>query len=154
LANRPENNPTIEDFELDESPVPEPGPREVLVRTVYMSVDPYMRSRMAGEVSYTEPWSLGDVLRARAVGEVVESNHPAFDTGDYVQGNLVWAEYATANGDDLVAVDPDAAPISTALGVAGMPGAAFGESFTDWIRFAVCTDRIDTAAERLERFFT
>ena len=122
LASRPESNPTTENFELRESPLPEPGPRELLIRTVYMSVDPYMRSRMAGEVSYTEPWGVGEVLRTRAVGEVVESNHREFDTGDYVQGNLFWAEYATVEGDDVVALDPEAAPLSTALSVAGMPG--------------------------------
>jgi NADPH-dependent curcumin reductase CurA len=122
LASRPEGEPTMENFELVESPMPEPGPREVLVRTVYMSVDPGMRWRMNDEESYAEPWNVDEAMQTNLVGEVVESNHPEFAPGDYVQGSLVWAEYATANGDDLVAVDPDAAPISTALGVAGMPG--------------------------------
>lgn len=122
LASRPTGTPTMENFELEEAEVPDPGPREVLVRVVYMSVDPYMRGRMRDVESYAEPWDVGDVMLAGCVGEVVESNHPGFDAGDYVNGRLKWAEYAVADGDDLRQVDPDLAPISTALGVLGMPG--------------------------------
>jgi NADPH-dependent curcumin reductase CurA len=112
----------LENFELVESSVPEPGPREVLIRTVYMSVDPYMRGRMRDQESYAEPWDVGDVMQTHLVGEVVESNHPEFAAGDYVQGKGDWAEYVTSDGDDLMEIDPEAAPISTALGVTGMPG--------------------------------
>ena len=112
----------MENFELDEGEVPEPGTDEVVVRTLYMSVDPYMRGRMRDAESYAEPWEVGDVMRARVVGEVVESNHHGFDAGDVVTGNLRWAEYAVAGGHELTPVDPDLAPISTYLGVLGMPG--------------------------------
>lgn len=122
LASRPEGKPTEEEFELEESEVPDPGPDEVLVRTIYLSVDPYMRGRMRDAESYAEPWEPGDVMRAGAVGEVIESNHPGFEAGDVAFGNLYWAEYATAKGNQLTHVDPELAPISTALGVLGMPG--------------------------------
>ena len=122
LSRRPEGEPTTENFEFVERGVPAPGPDEVLVRTLYLSVDPYMRGRMRAGESYAEPWDVGEVMRARAVGEVVESNHPGHGEGDVVSGHLRWAEYATAAGSELTPVDPDLAPISTALGVLGMPG--------------------------------
>ncbi|MFB6084265.1 MAG: NADP-dependent oxidoreductase [Halorientalis sp.] len=122
LASRPTGEPTMDDFELRESAVPEPGHGEVLVKSRYLSVDPYMRGRMRDAESYAEPWDVGDVMQAGVVGDVVESNHPDFEEGDVATGNLRWAEYAVADGDDLQPVDPDLAPISTALGVLGMPG--------------------------------
>ena len=122
LASRPQGTPTMDDFEFVEEPIPEPGTDEVLVRTLYMSVDPYMRGRMRDAESYAEPWDVGDVMRARVVGEVVESRHGRFSTGDVVTGNLYWGEYAVAGGHELTPVDPDLAPISTYLGVLGMPG--------------------------------
>ncbi|MFC6835761.1 NADP-dependent oxidoreductase [Halomarina ordinaria] len=122
LAERPAGRPTVECFDLVEEAVPDPGPREVLVRTRYMSVDPYMRGRMRDADSYAEPWDVGEVMHAGVVGEVVESNSPKWDAGDVVNGNLRWADYAVADEDQLVAVDPERAPISTALGVLGMPG--------------------------------
>jgi len=122
LASRPSGTPTMENFELVEDEVPEPGTDEVVVRTLYMSVDPYMRGRMRDAESYAEPWAVGDVMKARCVGEVVASKHHGFEPGDVVTGNLRWAEYAVAPGHTLTAVDPDLAPISTYLGVLGMPG--------------------------------
>lgn len=122
LASRPVGEPTMDDFDLVESEVPEPGPREVLVRTLYMSVDPYMRGRMRDAESYAEPWQVGEVMHAGCVGEVIASRHSSFDEGDVVSGDLRWAEYAIADGDTLRQVDPDLGPISTALGVLGMPG--------------------------------
>ena len=122
LAKRPEGKPDRDTFDLVESDVPEPGPGEVLVRTRYLSVDPYMRDRMSAGKSYADPWEVGDVLRAGAVGEVVDSNGAGFDEGDVVVGNLEWADYATAPGAELTQVNPDLAPISTSLGVLGMPG--------------------------------
>ncbi len=112
----------MENFELVENEVPEPGPGEVLVETRYLSVDPYMRGRMRDAESYAEPWAVGDVMKAAVVGDVVESNHGDFAAGDVVTGELRWADYATADGDALQPVDPDLAPVSTALGVLGMPG--------------------------------
>lgn len=122
LANRPEGKPTEGDFELAEGEVPEPDANEVLVRTRYLSVDPYMRGRMREGESYADPWEVGEVMSAGVVGEVEESNHDAFEAGDIVAGNLEWAEYSLALGSELTPVDPDLAPISTALGVLGMPG--------------------------------
>jgi NADPH-dependent curcumin reductase CurA len=122
LASRPTGEPTMENFELVEAAVPEPGPREVLLETRYLSVDPYMRGRMRDAESYAEPWDVGEPMKAGAVGEVVASNHPRFEPGDMATGELLWAEYATEDGDDLQRVDPDLAPVSTSLGVLGMPG--------------------------------
>ena len=122
LAERPTGRPDEDTFELEERPVPEPGPGEALVRTLYMSVDPYMRGRMRAADSYAESWDVGDPLRAGVVGEVVESNGAGVESGDVVTGDMQWADYTTARGADLTAVDPDRAPISTYLGVLGMPG--------------------------------
>ncbi|WP_254837687.1 NADP-dependent oxidoreductase [Natronomonas marina] len=122
LASRPSGEPTMENFEMVETDVPTPGAHEVLVRTLYMSVDPYMRGRMRDAESYAEPWDVGDPMRAGVVGEVVESNHPDFEADDVVTGDLRWADYAVCEGRDLRTVDPDRGPISAALGVLGMPG--------------------------------
>ena len=122
LAERPTGRPDEDTFELEERPVPEPGPGEALVRTLYMSVDPYMRGRMRAADSYAESWDVGDPLRAGVVGEVVEGNGAGVESGDVVTGDMQWADYTTARGADLTAVDPDRAPISTYLGVLGMPG--------------------------------
>ncbi|USZ67852.1 NADP-dependent oxidoreductase [Halorussus salilacus] len=122
LANRPDGKPDRDTFELAEEDVPEPGPGEVLVRTRYLSVDPYMRGRMDARESYAEPWEVGEPLRAGVVGEVVDSNGADFEAGDLVTGNLQWADYATARGSQLQPVNPDLGPVSTALGVLGMPG--------------------------------
>ena len=122
LASRPTGEPTMDDFEMVESDIPEPGPKEVLVRTQYMSVDPYMRGRMRDADSYADPWAVGDPMRARCVGEVVESNHADFAAGDTVTGNLYWAEYAAVDGTELDHADTGDAPVSTALHVLGMPG--------------------------------
>jgi len=92
------------------------------VRTLYMSVDPYMHGRMRDAESYAEPWAVGDPMKAGVVGEVVESNGAGFEPGDVVTGELHWADYATAPGPELTKVDPDRAPITTYLGVLGMPG--------------------------------
>ncbi|MEF8813487.1 MAG: NADP-dependent oxidoreductase [Halovenus sp.] len=122
LAERPTGRPDDDTFELAEQPVPEPGAGEALVRTLYLSVDPYMRGRMRAGDSYVDSWDIGEPLQGSVVGEVVESNGSGFEPGDVVTGNLEWADYATAPGPELTAVDPDRAPISTSLGVLGMPG--------------------------------
>lgn len=122
LASRPEGKPTEDDFELVENETPEPDANEVLVRTRYLSVDPYMRGRMREGESYADAWEVGEVMSAGVVGEVEASNHDAFEAGDVVAGNLEWAERSIALGSELTPVNPDLAPISTALGVLGMPG--------------------------------
>ncbi|WP_435127141.1 NADP-dependent oxidoreductase [Halobaculum sp. D14] len=122
LAKRPDGLPDDDTFDLRETEVPEPGPGEALVRLLYLSVDPYMRDRMRAGESYAEPWDVGGPLYGGAVGEVVESNGAGFDAGDTVVAEFPWAEYATKRGADLTPVDTGALPVSTALGVLGMPG--------------------------------
>jgi NADPH-dependent curcumin reductase CurA len=122
LAARPDGRPDRDVFELVETDVPEPGPGEVLVRTRYLSVDPYMRGRMDGSSGYADAWGLDEPLQGGVVGDVVESSGGAFEPGDVVVGDLEWADYATAPATALREVDPDLAPVSTALGVLGMPG--------------------------------
>ncbi|MFC7097765.1 NADP-dependent oxidoreductase [Halobaculum marinum] len=122
LAQRPEGVPDEETFDLRDVDRPEPGPGEALVRTLYLSVDPYMRDRMRAGESYAEPWEVGDPLMGGVVAEVVESNGAGVEPGQTVVAELPWAEYATADGSDLTSVDTGGLPVSTALGVLGMPG--------------------------------
>jgi NADPH-dependent curcumin reductase CurA len=122
LAARPVGYPKETDFRLVESPVPEPGTGEFLVRVIYLSLDPYMRGRMSDARSYVPPVTLGDVMEGGTVGEVVRSNHPGYAVGDIVEGRLGWQEYAVSAGKGVRKLDPTVAPISTALGVLGMPG--------------------------------
>jgi NADPH-dependent curcumin reductase CurA len=122
LAARPVGFPKESDFKLVESPMPEPKAGESLVRVIYMSVDPYMRGRMNDAKSYAAPVQLGEVMGGGAVGKVTSSNNPNFREGDIVQGFFGWQEYAVSNGEGVRKIDPGLAPISTALGVLGMPG--------------------------------
>ena len=122
LASRPVGYPKESDFKLVESPIPTPGKEEVLVQMIYLSVDPYMRGRMNDVKSYAPPFQIGGVAGGGAVGKVVESNDPRFNKGDYVEGMMAWREYAAFPGSQLRKLDPALAPISTALGVLGMPG--------------------------------
>ncbi len=112
-----------EHFELRESAMPEPGDGDVLVRNLYMSVDPYMRGRMNEGPSYVEGFRIGEVLTGGAVGEVAKSNNPAFAEGDTVSGMLGWERYTNVpGGKGLMKVDASIAPLSWYLGVLGMPG--------------------------------
>ena len=122
LAERPTGEPDLDCFELRETAVPVPDPGELLVRTRFLSVDPYMRGRMRDAESYAEPWAVGGPLKGGVVGEVVESEHDAYDPGDLVTGEGAWADYATLNGDDVAPVDPTVAAPEAYLGVLGMPG--------------------------------
>lgn len=122
LAARPTGFPKESDFNLVESPVPSPQAGEFLVRAHYLSVDPYMRGRMNDVKSYAKPVQIGEVMTGGVVGEVVESKHDKFKTGDIVSGQFGWQEFATSDGAGVRKVDPNLAPISTALGVLGMPG--------------------------------
>ncbi len=122
LAARPTGYPEISNFEIDETPIPTPGPGEILVRTLYLSLDPYMRHRMGDARSYAPPAPLGEVMIGGIVGEVAASNHTDWRVGDIVEGRLGWQQFAVSDGMGLAKVDPSLAPISTALGVLGMPG--------------------------------
>ncbi|MBM3788755.1 MAG: NADP-dependent oxidoreductase [Acidobacteria bacterium] len=122
LAARPVGYPKETDFNLVETPVPTPGPKEVLLRTIYLSLDPYMRGRMNDASSYAPPVAIGEVMVGGTVGKVSQSDHPGFVKGDIVLGMGGWQEYAVSDGRALRKLDPQEAPISTALGVLGMPG--------------------------------
>lgn len=122
LAARPTGFPKESDFNLVESPVPSPQAGEFLVRAHYLSVDPYMRGRMNDVKSYAKPVQIGEVMTGGVVGEVVESKHDKFKAGDIVTGQFGWQEFATSDGAGVRKVDPNMAPISTAIGVLGMPG--------------------------------
>jgi NADPH-dependent curcumin reductase CurA len=120
LASRPDGEPTEANFEIAEVPLPEPGPGEMLVRNSYLSVDPYMRGRMRDVKSYVPPFQVGDVLEGGAVGQVVASNGGQLEEGAWVQHMAGWREHAVIDGG--YPVDPAVAPVSTSLGVLGMPG--------------------------------
>ncbi|WP_330340331.1 NADP-dependent oxidoreductase [Streptomyces sp. NBC_00557] len=122
LLSRPVGWPKPEDFALVETPVPAPGEGQVLVRNKYLSVDPYMRGRMSAAKSYAAPYELGKVMQGGAVGEVLESNAEDIAPGDHVLHFFGWREYAVMDGKHAVKVDPEAAPLSTYLGVLGMTG--------------------------------
>jgi NADPH-dependent curcumin reductase CurA len=122
LAARPKGMPKPTDFKLVETPMPEIGGGEILVKTLFLSVDPYMRGRMNGGVSYVRGWDIGEVLGGGTVGEVIQSNDHTLQPGDIVQSQMGWQAYGKAIGSEVRKVDPDLAPISTSLGVLGMPG--------------------------------
>jgi NADPH-dependent curcumin reductase len=122
LKNRPSGMPGLENFELVERPVPEPREGEVLMRTRFLSLDPYMRGRMSDAKSYAKPAELGQPMVGGTVGEIIASRNPEFAVGDIVLAYAGWQDYGVSNGTGLRKLDPEAAPISTALGVLGMPG--------------------------------
>ena len=122
LANRPHGDPGPEHFRLVETPVPAPGPGEMLLKTQWLSLDPYMRGRMSDAPSYAKPVGIGGVMEGGTVSEVVASNVPRFAKGDIVVGRTGWQTHALSDGSSLQKVDPTRTPIQTALGVLGMPG--------------------------------
>ncbi|TAL32728.1 MAG: NADP-dependent oxidoreductase [Spirochaetes bacterium] len=122
LVKRPRGMPDGSCFTLDESPLPRPEKGQVLVRTKYISVDPYMRGRMTEKKSYLPPFALNEAMSGGVVGEVVESLSPILAPGDFVLGFLPWQEYVVALDTSLQKLDPARAPVSTALGVLGLTG--------------------------------
>lgn len=122
LKSRPVGEPKPDDFQLAEAPIPTPGDGQVLSRTIYLSLDPYMRGRMNEGRSYAASVDLGHVMVGATVSEVVESRYAGLAKGDLVLGYDGWQEYAVSPGPSLRKLDPRAAPVSTALGVLGMPG--------------------------------
>ena len=122
LARRPNGAPVAKDFELAQTDLPEPASGEMLLRTVYLSLDPYMLGRMNAEKSYADPVPIGGVMEGGTVSVVEKSNGGKFAKGDIVVGRAGWQDYMVSDGVSLSKVDPAAAPISTALGVLGMPG--------------------------------
>ena len=122
LDARPKGLPKESDFRMVETEIPEPGAGEILIRSRYLSLDPYMRGRISDRPSYAPPAALDAVMIGGMVGAVAESRNPAFAVGDIVEGRIGWQEYGLSDGTGLRRVDPTIAPISTALGVLGMPG--------------------------------
>jgi NADPH-dependent curcumin reductase CurA len=126
LAARPSGLPQPSDFRLEQNALPVPGAGQVLLQVLYLSLDPYMRGRMDDAKSYAQPVAIGAVMEGGTVARVVESRHDGFAAGDIVLSHSGWQRYALDDGTTLRKLDPAAAPISTALGVLGMPG------FTAW----------------------
>ena len=122
LVQRPHGAPTGADFALQENPLPVPQEGQVLLRTLYLSLDPYMRGRMSDAPSYAVPVALGGVLVGATVSRVEASRHPDFQPGALVLGACGWQDYALSDGAGLSKLDSDMAQPSTALGVLGMTG--------------------------------
>jgi NADPH-dependent curcumin reductase CurA len=122
LAARPSGKPRAENFRLEEAPIPQPGDGEVLLRTLYLSLDPYMRGRMSDEPSYAPPVALGNVMVGGTVCRVESSKHRDYAGGDLVVAYSGWQDYAISNGAGLMKLSPGVARPSQALGVLGMPG--------------------------------
>ncbi len=121
LRRRPSGEPQPEDFEIAEGPVPTPGPGEVLTRTIFLSIDPYMRGRLADRASYAAPVQIGEVMTGETAGEVIASQHPGFAPGDLVVGSRGWQSHCISAGETLTKVSR-VAPLQAFLGVLGMPG--------------------------------
>ncbi len=122
LAARPTGAPRDADFRLEQAPQPGAGQGQMVCRTIWLSLDPYMRGRMNDAPSYAPPVALGGVMEGGTVGRVIESKLQGFAVGDYVLDRGGWQEYWTSDGRGVRKLDPAAAPLSTALGVLGMPG--------------------------------
>jgi NADPH-dependent curcumin reductase CurA len=126
LVARPRGFPDEELFEVAEAPIPDPAEGQVLIRNAFFSVDPYMRPRMNDVRSYVAPFTLGEAMTGGAVGRVAASRNERYAEGDWVLHYQGWREWALTDGAAVRRLDPEAAPVSTALGVLGMPG------FTAW----------------------
>ncbi len=122
LVEQPTGFPGEKLFEIAEEPIPDPAEGQLLIRNAYFSVDPYMRPRIGDARSYVAPFSLGEAMTGGAVGCIAVSRHPAFAAGDWVLHLLGWREWALSDGSHVWKIDPAVAPVSTALGVLGVPG--------------------------------
>jgi NADPH-dependent curcumin reductase CurA len=122
LDQRPADKVSPANFRIVETPVPTPGPGEVLVKHAFLSLDPYMRGRLSDAKSYAKPQEVGAVMGGGTVGTVEASNNPRFSVGDAVVGMGGWQRYELSNGAMLRAVDAKAVPIQAYLGALGMPG--------------------------------
>ena len=122
LASRPVGKPALDNFRLERVPVPVPAEGQVLLKTQYLSLDPYMRGRMNAGKSYAERVEIGDTMVGGTVSEVVQSRNPNFSKGDSVSAFAGWQDFALSDGKDLMKLDPRIAQPSYALGLLGMPG--------------------------------
>lgn len=131
LAAKPVGFPKESDFTLVEATIPSVNDGQVLVKTELLSVDPYMRGRITGVKTYADPVLVGDIMEGGAVGQVVESKSQNVAPGDFVLGHWGWQEFAAVDSKTLRKLDPNLAPVSTALGVLGMPGMTAYFGFLD-----------------------
>src|ERR1700759_5181792 len=122
LVSRPVGEPKASDFRIEDHAVPTPGDGQVLLRTIWLSLDPYMRGGRSDGPSYATPVPIGGVMEAGTVNEVIASHNPNFAKGDIVLARAGWQTHALSDGRGLAKIDPKLAPISTAIGVLGMPG--------------------------------
>jgi NADPH-dependent curcumin reductase CurA len=131
LAARPTGLPKESDFKMVDAPLPDPQPGQVLVKTVYLSVDPYMRGRITGVRTYADPVHVGDLMVGGTVGQVIESRDPSLQPGDYVVGYWGWQDHAVVPATHIRKLNAQFAPVSTALGVLGVPGMTAYFGFLD-----------------------
>jgi NADPH-dependent curcumin reductase CurA len=122
LAARPQGEPQPSDFREEQVEMPTPGDGEILLRTLYLSLDPYMRGRMNAARSYAKPVEIGEVMTGRTIAEVIESRAPSFQPGEKVLSTSGWQNYAVSRAKGLQRLEPDDLPVTTRLGVLGMPG--------------------------------
>lgn len=122
LASRPVGPPKVTDFAMKEAPIPSPEHGELLLKTEWLSLDPYMRGRMNDSKSYTPGVGIGEVMTGETIGVVLESRAPAISAGEYIVSRTGWQEYAVQHSSAVRKLNPKVAPVSTALGVLGMPG--------------------------------
>jgi NADPH-dependent curcumin reductase CurA len=122
LAVRPRGKPELTDFRLEETTIPTPSAGQLLLEVKYLSLDPYMRGRMDDVKSYAAPLKIGEVMSGEAVAQVLVSNHSEYVKGDLVVARTGWRTHTLSDGRSLRKLDPSSAPVTTALGVLGMPG--------------------------------
>jgi len=122
LASRPHGAPTPENFRIEDAPMPEISEGKVLLKTLYLSLDPYMRGRMDAAKSYAAPVEIDAVMEGGTVAQVIHSQNSRFSVGDFVLSHSGWQSYAASDGTGVRKLNPRLAPLSTALGVLGMPG--------------------------------
>lgn len=122
LVSRPKGMPNLSNFELRQAYLPNLSQNEILIRSLYLSVDPYMRGRMGGRPSSHPPFELNECLTGKVIGRIVESKNPSFKVGDIVKGRLNWADYSITNGLEIEKIDLDGIPLTAALNALGSPG--------------------------------
>ncbi len=122
LVKRPLGKPDLSDFKIIEGDIPSHDESEILLKTIYVSVDPYLRGRMNDTKSYVPPFQIGKPIESGIIAEVVESHHSEFRKGDYVSGNLGWHEYQLSDGNGLQKINATGIPLSAYLGAVGMTG--------------------------------
>lgn len=131
LRRRPDGMPSMDDFEMAEEPIPTPAAGEVVTRTLYLSIDPYMRGRLSDRKSYATPVQIGEAMTGETVGEVVASTDPGFVVGDIAVGGRGWQSHVLSEAAALTKIEKGDAPLSAYLGVLGMPGVTAYSGMTD-----------------------